>query len=277
MAYFQNRHKGEVAEVKNQLQDALRDRDSLRRLTSLQRVISLMTMGVDVSSLFSEMVMATFTEDVVQKKLTYLYMTQHAKNDPDLAIMTINTLQKDCRDRSPVIRGLAIRTMSSLRLPTTIEYLRPIIDEGLRDTSSYVRRISVVACAKLYRTSTVSGKDDRFIHRLTELLRDHDPSVAANAIMALDEILEDDGGLQLDRVTFLHFVGNLSFFSEWHQSVILERIAHYEPENEEEVFDIMVCSSLPSVFLCNIQPTYSLLIHSCMTLIESELVGSPFE
>lgn len=55
------------------------------------------------------------TKDVVQKKMVYQYITHHAHTNPDLAILTINTLARDCRDQSPVIRGLALRSLSSMR------------------------------------------------------------------------------------------------------------------------------------------------------------------
>lgn len=55
------------------------------------------------------------TQDVVQKKLVYLYLGNYSQSNSDLALLTINTLQKDCKDRNPMVRGLALRSMCSLR------------------------------------------------------------------------------------------------------------------------------------------------------------------
>lgn len=74
-----------------------------------------MTQGVDVSSVFMEMVKASATIDIVQKKLVYLYMCTYAPLKPDLALLAINTLCKDCSDPNPMVRGLALRSMCSLR------------------------------------------------------------------------------------------------------------------------------------------------------------------
>jgi len=59
---------------------------------------------------------ATSTRNLVQKKLVYLYLCSNCESKPDLAVLTINTLQKDCRDENPMVRGLALRYLTSLRL-----------------------------------------------------------------------------------------------------------------------------------------------------------------
>lgn len=74
-----------------------------------------MTEGVDVSSVFMEMVKASATVDVVQKKLVFLYMVTFAAVKPDMALLAINTLRKDCDNPNPMIRGLALRNMCNLR------------------------------------------------------------------------------------------------------------------------------------------------------------------
>jgi AP-4 complex subunit beta-1 len=97
--------------------------------------------------------------------MVYQYVTHHAHTNPELAIMVINTLQTDCRDESPLVRGLALRCLSSLRLPKVVEYLLPLIKEGLNDPSPYVRKTAVVACVKLNRISpsTVQCKSQRVL------------------------------------------------------------------------------------------------------------------
>jgi len=90
-------------------------KDPRRYLQAVQKVIACMTLGINVSKLFSEMIMAGATQDPVQKKLVYLYLSNYAESNSELALLTVNTLQKDCQDRNPMIRGLALRSMCSLR------------------------------------------------------------------------------------------------------------------------------------------------------------------
>ena len=53
--------------------------------------------------------------NLVQKKLVYLYLSNYAQTNSEVALLTVNTMQKDCQDRNPVVRGLALRSMCSLR------------------------------------------------------------------------------------------------------------------------------------------------------------------
>ena len=67
--------------------------------------------------------MASQTQDLVQEKMIYLYLVNYAEANPELSILAVNTLQKDCREEDPVIRGLALRSMASMRVPDLVEYL----------------------------------------------------------------------------------------------------------------------------------------------------------
>lgn len=58
---------------------------------------------------------ASVTNDLVQKKLVYLYIRVQAKSNKDVAILMISTLTKDASDDNPMIRGLALRTMCELK------------------------------------------------------------------------------------------------------------------------------------------------------------------
>ena len=83
--------------------------------------------------------------------MVYQYITHYAHQNQDVAILTINTLSNDCRDESPLVRGLALRSLSSLRIPKLVEHLLPLIREGLNDPSHYVRKTAVLSVVKLNR------------------------------------------------------------------------------------------------------------------------------
>merc|ERR1719299_92116 len=158
-AYFEK--KGEVHELRQLLRSAATDRDQQKKREAIKKVIAYMTLGIDVSRLFSEMVMASCTNDLVQKKMIYLYLVNYAESNPELAILAVNTLQKDCRDDDPLIRGLALRSLCSLKLGNMVEYLEPAIRQGLKDMNGYVRKTTVFGVAKLYHIDphSVAGSD----------------------------------------------------------------------------------------------------------------------
>ena len=66
---------------------------------------------------------ASDAQDVVLKKSLYLYITTWATANPELMLLTINMLLKDCGDQDPTIRGLALRSLCSLRISNLTEYL----------------------------------------------------------------------------------------------------------------------------------------------------------
>ena len=127
--------KGEVNELKTQLRNPNLDRDPDKKREVIKRVIAYMTLGIDASKLFSEMIMAVATKDHVVKKMVYLYICTYAPSHPELSLLAINTFQKDCRDEDPMTRGLALRSFTSLRLPNIEEYIPQVITAGLQDQS----------------------------------------------------------------------------------------------------------------------------------------------
>ena len=89
-----------------------------------------MTAGMDMSPLFPVMCSCAnlSPDDVVLKKMLYLYLTHYAAAAPDLALLTISQLQKDGGDTDPMVRGLALRSLCSLRIPNFVEYVLAPVD-----------------------------------------------------------------------------------------------------------------------------------------------------
>lgn len=119
-----------------------------------------MTVGKDVSMLFTDVLNCMQTHNLELKKLVYLYVMNYAKSQPDRAILAVNTFQKvilfyhkhqtiittqitvnndnnstgiiiaiillflqDASDPNPLIRALAVRTMGCIRVDKITEYL----------------------------------------------------------------------------------------------------------------------------------------------------------
>ncbi|MEE6493296.1 hypothetical protein FKM82_016786 [Ascaphus truei] len=198
-----------------------------------------MTQGVDVSSVFMEMVKASATVDIVQKKLVYLYMCTYAALKPDLALLAINTLCKDCSDANPMVRGLALRSMCNLRMPGIHEYIQQPVLNGLTDKASYVRRVAVLGCAKMHAQQGDVEVDGSMVNELYSLLRDPDPIVLVNCLRALEEILKREGGVVINKPIAHHLLNRMADLDQWGQSEVLVFLLRYKPQGEEEIFDIL--------------------------------------
>lgn len=88
-----------------------------------------------------------------------LYLAQYARVKPDeVNGVVLNGFLQDCHDRNPLIRGLALRTMSSIPLPQIIHALSDPLRHGLEDADPYVRKTSSLAVAKLYASGDYGRK-----------------------------------------------------------------------------------------------------------------------
>eukprot|EP00697_Spironema_sp_BW2_P005957 gnl/Spiro4/18304_TR9789_c0_g1_i2.p1 gnl/Spiro4/18304_TR9789_c0_g1~~gnl/Spiro4/18304_TR9789_c0_g1_i2.p1 ORF type:complete len:804 (+),score=273.56 gnl/Spiro4/18304_TR9789_c0_g1_i2:34-2412(+) len=238
--YFVDQKKGEVAELRVLLRDINIDRDPNKKREIIKKVIGYMTLGLDMSRLFSEMVLATNTKDIVQKKLIYLYLCTYAESNAELSVLAVNTFQKDCRDEDPMIRGLALRSMCSLRLGELLEYWIPPLKAGLLDASSYVRKTAVIGCVKLHRMNPRAVFDHNLISQLYSMVRDRDVQVVSNCVGALNEILrETEGGMAVNQPIVHHLLGRIKEFNEWSQCVVLDLLTRYSPADPQETFRIM--------------------------------------
>lgn len=237
--YFVDQRKGEVNELKMLLKNISVERDQKRKRDIIKKVIAYMTLGIDVSRLFSDMIMAIETRDIVVKKMAYLYLCNYAHKQPELAIMCINTLTRDCQNEDPMIRGLALRSLSSLRLPSMVEYISKPLQHCMQDLSAYVRKTAAMGVLKLYHLNPETVKNSDFIPALQAMLDDVDANVVTNAIMALNEILAESGGIEVTQRLILTLLNRIAEFNEWGLDLILDLVAKYTPENDDEAFAIM--------------------------------------
>ncbi|XP_062365791.1 AP-4 complex subunit beta-1 isoform X2 [Cinclus cinclus] len=229
--------------------------DPVRYRGAVLRVIRLMAQGADVSGLFPEMVKAGAVPDVVQKKLVSFYVRAQAPLQPQLALLAVNSLRKDCAHPSPAVRGLALRTMCGLRMPGIQEYLQQPLVCGLRDKASYVRRAAVLGCAKMVKLQGDCEVDGALVNELYSLLRDQDPIVVVNCLRALEEILKKEGGVVINKPIAHHLLNRMPDLDQWGQSEVLTFLLRYTPRSEDELFDILnlldgyLKSSSPSVVM----------------------------
>ena len=61
-----------------------------------------------------------------------------------------------------------------------------------------------------------------------------------NALVALNEILRSEGGMAINKMIIFHLLSRLKDFSEWGQCTVIDLVSKYTPENQEEMFEIMV-------------------------------------
>jgi AP-4 complex subunit beta-1 len=236
--FFVDYKKGEVVELMNLMKNPKTNSDPNKKKDVIKRVIAYMTLGVDVSKLFFEMVKASITEDIVLKKMVFLYIVNYADQIEQGAILAINTFLKDIKNQNPKIRGLALRSLCSLKFKGSYEYFSNAMYDSLKDSHPYVRKTAVVALLKVYHLNPklITNRD---IDTLYEMVGDRDPLVVMNVLFVLGEILKKQGGIHLTMKMVNHLLNMFNELNEWGQCAVLDLIAKYHPKEQKQIFDIM--------------------------------------
>ena len=117
----------------------------------------------------------------------YLYTINYSRVRPDDAIMSINLFRKDAVNKgNPIIRALAVRTMSSLRVPKLNQYLVDPLKNALGDDDPYVRKTAVLSIPKIYEIAPTDPDTNNLVTLLENLvLKEPNALVLANAIASL--------------------------------------------------------------------------------------------
>ena len=238
-SYFTESRKGEVNELRNLLRNFSTEKDMKKQREIIKKVIAYMTLGIDVSRLFTEMMLVIETRDLVIKKMVYLFLCNYATANPQLAQMCTNTLTKDSNNDDPMVRGLALRSLCSLRLPEMVEYVSEPLNRALKDSHAYVRKTAVMGILKLYHLDEEILERNGFVDTLYDMLKDPDAAVVSNCILVLNELMAKSGGMAINRAIMLHLLNRLSEFSEFGVVAVLDLVPRYIPANEEEGYQIM--------------------------------------
>ena len=239
-SYFEK--KGEINELRRILrglndQQSLSDPEELRE--GLKKVIAVMTMGIDVRELFQEVIMLSYTGDLVSKKMIYLYLQSCSEGNEKLAIMAMNAFLKDCENADHRVRGLAIRTLSNMRTPTALEFSQQKIPEMLGDKDAYVRRNAVMAALKMFYHASEYFEEKRFVDKFYDLLKDPSSSVVLAAMSALNEIMSEEGGMALNQKIAIYLLNRFQDFNWYGKTLIAQSVSRYQPGSENELFNIM--------------------------------------
>jgi AP-3 complex subunit beta len=172
---------------------------------------------------FSAVVKNAASPSIEVKKLVYIYLLHHAEAEPDLALLSVNAIQKSLTDSNPQVRVMALRTMSGIRVPVISQIVSLAIKRGAGDMSPHVRRAAALAIPKCYRL------DPNTLPQLTDclstLLGDNQYFVVGPAVSAFLDVCPDR--LDLIHKHYRSLVRKLVDMDEWSQLATLSLLAVY--------------------------------------------------
>ncbi|KAL8799980.1 MAG: hypothetical protein Q9200_007390, partial [Gallowayella weberi] len=172
---------------------------------------------------FSSVVKNVASPNIEIKKLVYIFLLHYAESEPDLALLSINTIQKSLTDQNPQVRAMALRVMSGIRVPVISQIVSLAIKRGCGDMSPYVRKAAAFAIPKCYKLDP--NTMPQLLDYLTTLLGDKQYYVAGSAVTAFLDICPE-------RVDLIHkhyrsLVRKLLDMDEWSQLATLRLMSIY--------------------------------------------------
>ena len=172
---------------------------------------------------FSAVVKNVASPNIEIKKLVYIYLLRYAESEPDLALLSINTIQKSLSDQSPQVRAMALRVMSGIKVPVISQIVSLGIKKGCTDMSPIVRKAAALAIPKCYRLDP--NTLPQLLDYMSNLLGDKQYYVVGPAVTAFLEVCPD-------RVDLIHkhyrgLVKKLVDMDEWGQLATLRLLTIY--------------------------------------------------
>ena len=172
---------------------------------------------------FSSVVKNVASANIEIKKLVYIYLLHYAESEPDLALLSINTIQKSLTDQNPQIRAMALRVMSGIRVPVISQIVSLAIKRGCGDMSPYVRKAAALAVPKCYRLDP--NTLPQLLDYLSILLGDKQYYVVGSAVTAFLEVCPDN--IDLIHKHYRALVRKLVDMDEWGQLATMRLLTIY--------------------------------------------------
>jgi hypothetical protein len=179
--YFDEERFSE-AELRRSLNDSLCE----KKIEAMKHVLAAVSIGRDAGGLFPEVVKNIVTGSLELKKLVYIYLVLYAEGNRDLALLSVNSFQKDLTAQSQLVRASALRAMASIKVLEIIQLVMMAVTKAATDGSAYVRKTAAQCMVKVY-----SVDPDQFVSLrdlLLRLINDHEVSVVGSAVIAFHSI-----------------------------------------------------------------------------------------
>ncbi|PPQ75253.1 hypothetical protein CVT24_007431 [Panaeolus cyanescens] len=242
--------------IRKQL-DSTSDRE---KLDAMKRLVALISKGRNVSEYFAQVVKNVASQNLEIRKLVYIYLLRYAEHDPDLALLSINTFQKDLTDSNPLIRAMALRVLSGIKVPMIGSIVVLAIKKCAADISPYVRKAAALAIPKCYELD--NSHLPALIEVITSMLKDRSPLSIGSVVVAFEAVCPT-------RLDLLHQhyrrlckilldvdewgqVGLMNLLLRYVRTMLARPIIHEGPNGTEEELDKdlkLLLDSVDPVFL----------------------------
>lgn len=185
-------------------------------MKGMKSLLALISKGREVPEFFPDVVKNTVVKSIEVKKMVYNYLVHYAdynSNCREMALLSINSFQKDMSASSPLIRGLALRVMTTIRVPDIVQIQLLAAKKCANDSSPYVRKCAANALPKIYAFD--HEQLDSLKQILENLFKDSSTMVLGSAMVAFNEMCPLD--YQIIHPQYRKLCHLLADMDEWSQ------------------------------------------------------------
>ncbi len=198
-------------------------------LKGMKWLLASISKGRDVSDFYPHVVKLVGATSLEVRKMVYMYLVQYADHDAttrELSLLSINSFQRGLADAEQLIRALALRVLSSIRIADILQIQILGVQKCANDRSPYVRKCAANALAKLAPRCTDDVQRDMLLDMMVQMLNtDTSTMVLSSAVTAFCELCPTR--LELLHGSFRKICHLLTDMDEWGQVVILDVLSRY--------------------------------------------------
>lgn len=164
------------------------------------------------------------------KKLVYMYLVHYADMNAtcrELALLAINSFQRDLSDPNQLIRALALRVLCTIRVREIVQIQLMSVKKCASDNSPYVRKTAAHSVGKIF--SIDADAKDELVEVVERLLADKATAVLSSAMAAFNDVCPE-------RLDMLHphyrkLCHLLADLDEWGQTTAMGVLSRYVRAN----------------------------------------------
>ena len=167
------------------------DKEVNDKREGMKYLLAMMSKGRNMSNFMADVVKNVIAKDVEVKKLVYMYLVHYADFSPEareLALLSINSFQKDLAATNQLIRALALRVMTGIRVKDIVQIQMIAVKKCAGDNSAYVRKAAAHACTKIWVQDRSEDQRAKITEVIGKLLNDTSTMVLSSAIGAFNEV-----------------------------------------------------------------------------------------
>lgn len=235
--------KSKPGELRAELEQALKkSKPQARVKVVLKKVMACVILNrSDAASLMPEIVGLMVIDDYEIRKLCCHYVVHYAEVNPRDAAGAIDFYARFAKDLDPLLRALAIKTLTLVPLENFSAAAFDCIAPLLLDKNPHVRTSAAFSVARLYQYNPKKVVAEALIESLNELLYDENPLVVSHALAALNLITEVSLALSLNinKEHLLELMRHAGSANEWRQVYFLNALMAYVPQLLDDALQVI--------------------------------------